>query len=125
MFGRVAGTISWVRNCTFWKRGTGPIIAACVEQGGQAYETLDARCIAIALSTVALAKPTPIELPTALVDAAVMNMGSGGSVQENMGSIGAMREREYFEAPQSTLKAFPCRIEPILFDKVLMAQSCR
>jgi len=72
----------------------------------------------IALSTVALAKPTPIELPTALVDAAVMNMGSGGSVQENMGSIGAMREREYFEAPQSPLKAFPCRIKPVLFDKV-------
>ncbi len=27
----------------------GPIIAACVEQGGQAYETLDARCIAHSL----------------------------------------------------------------------------
>jgi hypothetical protein len=79
----------------------------------------------IALSTVALAKPTPIELPTALVDAGVMNMGSGGSVQENTGSIGAMREREYFEAPQSPLKAFPCRIKPVLFDKVRMAQSCR
>ena len=81
----------------------------------------------IALSTVALAKPTPIELPTALVDAGVMNMGSGGSVQENTGSIGAMREREYFEAPQSplSLKAFPCRIESVLFDKVRMAQPCR
>jgi hypothetical protein len=42
----------------------------------------------IALSTVARAKPTPIELPTARVDAGVMNMGSGGSVQENTGSIG-------------------------------------
>ena len=78
----------------------------------------------IAVSTAALAKPTPIE-PTALVDAAVINLGSGGSMQENTGSMAAMREREYFEAPQSTLKAFPCRIEPILFDKVLMAQSCR
>jgi hypothetical protein len=27
----------------------GPIIAACVKQGGQAYETLDARCIAHSL----------------------------------------------------------------------------
>ena len=80
----------------------------------------------IALSTVAaIAKPTPIELPTALVDPGIMNMGSGGSVQENTGSIGAMREREYFEAPQSPLKAFPCRIKPVLFDKVRMAQSCR
>jgi hypothetical protein len=76
----------------------------------------------IALSTVALAKPTPIELPTALVGAGVMNMG--GSVQENTGSIGAMREREYFQAPQSPLKAFPCRIGPVL-DKVRVAQSCR
>jgi hypothetical protein len=79
----------------------------------------------IAVSTAAIAKPTPIELPTALVDAAVINLGSGGSMQKNTGSMAAMREREYFEAPQSTLKAFPCRIEPILFDKVLMAQSCR
>jgi hypothetical protein len=31
----------------------------------------------IALSAVALAKPTPIELPTALVDAGVMNMRTG------------------------------------------------
>jgi hypothetical protein len=54
-----------------------------------------------------------------------MNMGSGGSVQDNTGSIGAMREREYFEAPQSPLKAFPCRIVPVLFDKVRLAQSCR
>ena len=79
----------------------------------------------VAMCPVALAKPTPIELPTALVNAGVMNMGSGGPVQENTGSIGAMREREYFEAPQSTLKAFPCRIKPVLFDKVRMAQSCR
>jgi hypothetical protein len=78
----------------------------------------------IALSTVALAKPTPIELSTALVNAGV-NMSSGESVQENTGAIGAMREREYFEAPQSPLNAFPCRIEPVFFEKVRMAQSCR
>jgi hypothetical protein len=78
----------------------------------------------IALSTVAFAKPTPIELPTALVNAGIMNMGSGGSVQENTGSIGAMREREYFEAPHSPSNAFPCRIEPVL-DKVRVAHSCR
>ena len=125
MSGRVAGTISWVRNCTFWKRGTGPIIAACVEQGGQDHETLDARCIAHILEHGRALKTHPDRVPTALVDAAVMNLGSGGSMQENTGSMGAMREREYFEAPQSTLKAFPCRIEPMLFDKVRMAQSCR
>jgi hypothetical protein len=92
---------------------------------GKTMKPLMPAALLIALSTVALAKPTPIELPTALVDAAVMNLGSGGSMQENTGSMGAMREREYFEAPQSTLKAFPCRIKPVLFDKVRMAQSCR
>ena len=78
----------------------------------------------IALSTVALAKPTPIELPTAKVKVGIMNMGSVG-VQENTGSIGAMREREYFEGSQSPIKAFPCRIEPVLFDKVRVVRSCR
>jgi hypothetical protein len=91
---------------------------------GKFMKPLMPAALLIALSTVALAKPTPIELPTALVDTG-MNMGSGGSVQENTGSIGAMREREYFEAPQSPLNASPCRIEPVLFDKVRMAQSCR
>ena len=78
----------------------------------------------IALSTVALAKPTPIELPTAKVKVGITNMGSVG-VQENTGSIGAMREREYFEGPQLPINAFPCQIEPVLFAKVRVAQSCR
>jgi hypothetical protein len=121
-----AGTISWVRNCTFWKRGTGRSLPLALSKEGKPMKPLMPAALLIALSTVAaIAKPTPIELPTALVDPGIMNMGSGGSVQENTGSIGAMREREYFEAPQSPLKAFPCRIEPVLFDKVRMAQPCR
>jgi hypothetical protein len=79
----------------------------------------------VVMSPVALAKPTPIELPTAIVKAATINRGSVASVQENTGSIGAMREREYFEATQSPMNAFPCRIEPVLFSKVRLAQSCR
>jgi hypothetical protein len=120
-----AGTISWVRNCTFWKRGTGRSLPLALSKEGKPMKPLMPAALLIALSTVALAKPTPIELPTALVDAGVMNMDSGGSVQENTGSIGAMREREYFQAPQSPLKTFPCRIEPVQFDKMRMAQSCR
>ena len=74
-----------------------------------------------AFSTVALAKPTPIErLPDIN-----KNMASAESMQENTSSIGAMREREYFEPPQSPVNAFPCRLEPVLFDKVRLAQSCR
>jgi hypothetical protein len=79
----------------------------------------------LAISTVALAKPTPIErLPLAVNAGINMNMGYVGPVQENTGSIGAMRERQYFEAPQSPLNAFPCRLEPLLFDKMRLAQSC-
>jgi hypothetical protein len=77
------------------------------------------------MSPVALAKPTPIELPTAIVKAGIINRGSLASVQENTGSIGAVREREYFEAAQLPINAFPCRIEPILFSTVRLAQSCR
>jgi hypothetical protein len=80
----------------------------------------------LAISTVALAKPTPIErLPLAVNASINMNMGYVGPMQENTGSIGAMRERKYFEAPQSPLNAFPCRLEPLLFDKTRLAQSCR
>ena len=78
----------------------------------------------VAMSPVALAKPTPIELPTVMVKAGLINRGSVTSVQADAGSIGAMREREYFEAPQSPINAFPCPTEP-LFNKVRMAQSCR
>jgi len=77
----------------------------------------------VAMSSVALAKPSPIELPIAIVNAATINRGSVASVQEN--TVGAMRDREYFEATQSPINAFPCRIEPVLFSKVRLAQSCR
>ena len=82
----------------------------------------------VAMSSVALAKPTPIERPTAtaFVKAGIIvNKGSVASAQENTDSIGAMREREYFEAKQSPINAFPCRIEPVLFSTVRLAQSCR
>jgi len=74
-----------------------------------------------ALSTVVLAKTTPIErLPDIN-----KKMVSVETMQESAGSIGAMREREYFEPPQSPVNAFPCRLEPILFGKVRLAHSCR
>ncbi|MGA7152638.1 MAG: hypothetical protein WA756_16890 [Pseudolabrys sp.] len=74
-----------------------------------------------AFSTVALAKTASIErLPDIY-----KNMVSVEAMQESTGSIGAMREREYFEPPQSPVNAFPCRLEPLLFEKVRLAQSCR
>ena len=74
-----------------------------------------------AFSTVALAKPTPIERAPDINK----NMASVEAMQESTVSIGAMREREYFEPPQTPVNAFPCRLEPVLFDKVRLAQSCR
>jgi len=79
----------------------------------------------VAMSPVALAKPTPIELPTEIVKAATVNRGLLASMQENTGSIGAVLEREYFEAKQSPINALPCQIEPVLFSTVRLAQSCR
>ena len=55
-----------------------------------------------ALSTVALANTTPIERPPDINK----NMVSVEAMQESTGSIGAMREREYFEPPQSPVNAF-------------------
>ena len=79
----------------------------------------------VAMSPAALAKPTPIELSTEIVKAATINGGSLASVQGSTESIGATREREYFEAKQLPKNAFPCRIEPVLFSTVRLAQSCR
>jgi hypothetical protein len=74
-----------------------------------------------AFSTVALAKTTPIErLPDIY-----KNMVSVEAMQESTGSIGAMRERNILSPPQSPVNAFPCRLEPLLFEKVRLAQSCR
>jgi hypothetical protein len=82
----------------------------------------DGRRIVLALSAVALAKPTPIERPRLALVNADTDMGPVGAMQENIGSVGAIREREYFAAPRSPLNDFTCRLEPVLFDKVRLAQ---
>jgi hypothetical protein len=82
----------------------------------------DDRRIVLALSAVALAKPTPIERPRLALVNADTDMGPVGAMQENIGSVGAIREREYFAAPRSPLNDFTCRLEPVLFDKVRLAQ---
>ena len=90
-------------------------------------KALTAIALLLALGAVAHAKPNPVERPRfALVDADI-NVGLVGAMRENIGSVGAMRERDYFEAPQPPFEAgaFPCRLEPILFRKSRLAQSCR
>ena len=90
-------------------------------------KALTATVLLLALSAVALAKPNPVERPHLALVNADMSMGSVGAMRENIGSAGAMRERYYFGAPQSPFNAgsIPCRLEPDLFAKTRLAQSCR
>jgi hypothetical protein len=89
-------------------------------------KALTAIALLLVLGTVALAKQTPVKQPSlALVNAAI-NIGSIEAMREKIGSVGAMREREYFQAPQSPFNADAfCRLEPVLFHKTRPAQSCR
>ena len=76
-------------------------------------KTLMAITLLFASGAVALAKHTPVEGPRlALVNADI-----------NSGSVGAIRERDYFEAPQTPFDAY--RWQPSLSNKTRLAQSCR
>jgi hypothetical protein len=107
------------------EQGMRPTIAPCIKQEAGPMKALMVTTLLLALSAVALAKPDPVERSRLALD----NIHSGlvGAMRENIGSVGAMREREYFEAPQSPFNAsdFPCRLEPALFNKTRLAQSCR
>jgi hypothetical protein len=72
----------------------------------------------LALIAVAGAKPAPIDEPRptlALNDADIA-----------INSRGATLERDYFQAPQPQFNAgsFPCRLQPTVFEKTRLAQSC-
>ena len=89
-------------------------------------KALTAIALFLALSAVALAKPNLVERSRLALVNADINVGSLGAI-ENISSVGAMRERDYFEASQSPFNAgsFPCRLEPDVLDKRRLAQSCR
>ncbi|HET7381177.1 MAG TPA: hypothetical protein VFJ59_01130 [Pseudolabrys sp.] len=89
-------------------------------------KALTATALLLALSAVALAKPNPVDRPHVAFVYADINIGSVGAMRENIGSVGAMRERDYFGAPQSPFNAgaFLCRLEPVLFHKTRLSQSC-
>ena len=89
-------------------------------------KALMATALLLALSAVAFAKPNPVERPRLALVNADIKMGSVGAMRENIGSVGVMRERDYFGAPQSPFDAgaSPCRLEPVLFRKTRLAQSC-
>ena len=86
-------------------------------------KALTAITLLLASGAVALAKQTPVERPRLALVNADINPGSVGAMRENIGSVGAMRERAYFEAPQTPFNA--CQLQPRLFNKTRLAQSCR
>ena len=87
-------------------------------------KALTAIALLLALGAVALAKKPVERTSLALVNADI-NIGSIGAMA-SIGSVGAMRERNYFQAPQSPFNADAfCRLEPALFHKTRLAQSCR
>ena len=90
-------------------------------------KALTAIALFLAFGAVALAKQTPVERPSLALVNANSNISSVRAMRENIGSVGAMRERDYFGVPQSPFNAddFPCRLEPLLFDKTRLAQLCR
>ncbi|MGC2824136.1 MAG: hypothetical protein WA322_07875 [Pseudolabrys sp.] len=89
-------------------------------------KALTAIALLLTLDAVALAKQTPVERTSLALVNADINIGSIGVMRENIGSVGAMRERDYFQAPQSPFNADAfCRLEPALFHKTRLAQSCR
>jgi hypothetical protein len=69
-------------------------------------KTLDARCIAHSLEHGRARETHPDRAATALVGAGVMDTGSGGSVQENTGSIAAMRRARILSSAAITVKSF-------------------
>lgn len=80
---------------------------------------LTAIALLFALGTVAAAMPAPVERarPSIVL----------GEADINIGPSGAVREREYFQAPQAQFNAgvLVCRLPLIVFDKAHLASSCR
>jgi ABC-type sugar transport system substrate-binding protein len=105
------------------EQGSFPTVAYCALEA-EPMKVLTATALLLALSAVAFAKPNLVDRPRVAFVYADINMGWVGAMHENIGSVGAMRERDYFGAPHSP-SDFPCRLEPVLFQKTRLSQSCR
>ena len=76
-------------------------------------KAVTATVLLVALGAVALAKPIPVERPSLALAHSDISISLVGATLE---------ERAYFQASQPPV---PCRLEPVLFDKARLAQSCR
>jgi hypothetical protein len=80
--------------------------------------------LVLALTTAAaIAKPSPVE-PARSVNPVAL---ARASAEFNIGPAGAMLERNYFRAPETDSRSglYLCQVEPSMFAKVRLTQSCR
>jgi hypothetical protein len=73
------------------------------------------------LGAAAVAKPAPVEGPGPTL---------ANKADINIDAAPASRERDYFQASQMpqlpfTAGGLPCRLQPSIFDKTRLAQTCR
>jgi hypothetical protein len=81
------------------------------------------------LSVAAGAKPAPVGDYKSIEDQTPTLARNDAAINDaaiNVGSAGAAREREYFQAPQMHFNAgsFSCRSQSSVFNKTRLAQSC-
>ncbi len=76
----------------------------------------------LVLIAVAGAKPAPVEEPRAALALNETDIAIGPRWTPRAATL----ERDYFEAPQAqfSVGSFPCRLQPTVFEKTRLAQSC-
>jgi hypothetical protein len=79
--------------------------------------------LAFTAATAAVAKPSPVEPVRAANPIALAR----ASTEFNIGPAGATLERKYFRAPESDSQSglYLCRLEPSMFVKARLTQSCK
>jgi hypothetical protein len=80
--------------------------------------------LVLALATTpAAAKPSPVEPVRSTNSIALARV----SAEFNIGPAGATLERNYFRGPEADSRSglYLCRVEPDMFAKVRLTQSCR
>ena len=80
----------------------------------------------LALIAVARAKPAPVDEPRPKLSLNEADIAISSRGATAISSRGATLERDYFQAPQPQFNAgsFPCRLQPAVFEKTRVAQSC-
>jgi hypothetical protein len=88
-------------------------------------KALIAAALLLALGVAARADPAPVEHQTFALSHSNINVGSLRAMREDISQAGAMRERNYFEAPPLGAGVFRCRFAPVLFSMTHRTPSCR